>query len=94
MLKRLKQAWKRDRLGVLGVCCTIVAVALVVFPADVRWETTRNVIVISASDPNLIGDTQQRTESGYSSRWFSTERLPAAGVFAFAGLTMLLLRRR
>ena len=94
MLKRLLHEWKRDRLGVLGVCCAIVATALVVFPAEVRWETTRNVVVISASDPNLIGDTQLRTESGYSSRWFSTERLPVAGVFTFAALTMLLLRRR
>jgi hypothetical protein len=32
MLKRLKQAWKRDRLGVLGVGAAVVAFALWVFP--------------------------------------------------------------
>jgi hypothetical protein len=88
MMSQLKQAWKRDRLGVLAVCCAIVAVALVVFPDDVRWQRTFEGIDL------FTNETKQLTESGYQSVWFSTERLPAAGVFAFAALTMLLLRRR
>jgi hypothetical protein len=34
MLKRFKQAWKRDRLGVLGVSSAVVAFALWAFPFD------------------------------------------------------------
>ena len=88
MLSPLKRAWKRDRLGVLAVSCAIVAAALVVLPGDVRWERTFDVIDL------FTNETRPYTESGYQTVWFSTERLPAAGVFAFAAVTMLLLRRR
>ena len=88
MLSQLKRAWKRDQLGVIAVVCAIVAAALVVLPDDVRWERTFDVIDL------FTNETRPYTESGYQSVWFSTERLPAAGVFAFAAVTMLLLRRR
>ena len=44
MMSQLKRAWKRDRLGVLAVCCAIIAVALVVFPDDVRSQRTSFVV--------------------------------------------------
>ena len=87
-VKRLLRAWKRDRIGVLAVTCAFVAAALVVLPGDVRWERTFDVIDL------FTNETRPYTESGYRSVWFSTERLPAVGVFAFAAVTMLLLRRR
>jgi hypothetical protein len=88
MMSQLKRAWKRDRLGGLAVCCAIIAAALVVLPDDVRWERTFDVI------DYFTNETRQMTESGYRSVWFGAGRLPAAGVFAFAAVTMLLLRRR
>lgn len=86
---RLHKLWERDRLGVLGVCCAILAVALIVLPADVRWERERTWIPVFDSTVSMLTH-----ESGYKTRWITTERLPAAGLFAFAALTILLLRRR
>jgi len=98
---RLRKLWGRDRLGVLGVCCAILAVALIVLPADVRWEREINWTVVSPSSApsNSNYKSPERgfmifPDSGYTTKWFTVERLPAASVFAFAALTLLLLRRR
>jgi len=98
---RLSELWERDRLGVLGVCCAILAAALIVLPADVRWERESNWTVVSPSSSpiNSNYNSPERgfmifPDSGYTTKWFTVERLPAASVFAFAALTLLLLRRR
>lgn len=91
MIKLLGQIWKRDRLGVLGLGSAIVAVLMIVLPAE-----------IYVSGPQ-IGETPSFNGSvsfpiygpGYSySEWFSTERLPTAAVFGFVSVILLLLRRR
>lgn len=98
---RLRKLWGRDRLGVLGVCCAILAVALIVLPADVRWEREINWTVVSPSSAPINSNYKSPErgfmifpDSGYTTKWFTVERLPAASVFAFAALTLLLLRRR
>jgi hypothetical protein len=35
VLKQLKQAWKRDRLGVLGVGSAVAAALMIVLPAEI-----------------------------------------------------------
>ena len=91
VLKQLKQAWKRDRLGVLGVGSAVAAALMIVLPAE--------IFVMG----DQIGETPSFNGSisfpiygpGYSYiEWFSTERLPEAAVFGFVSVILLLLRRR
>jgi hypothetical protein len=91
MLKRLKQVWKRDRLGVLGVGSAVAAALMIVLPAEIYVMGDQ------------IGETPSFNGSisfpiygpGYSYiEWFSTERLPEAAVFGFVSVILLLLRRR
>lgn len=90
MLKRLKQTWKRDRLGVLGLSAAAAAVLLIVLPAEIYQSGEQVGETIS-----VYGGTIPLYAPGNSYlEWFSTERLPAAAVFGFVSLTLLILRRR
>ena len=82
---------ENDRLGFLGVGAAGVAFVLWAFPKKLLCNGTycREVDFWIPPQPNLFGELSRE-----SWIWFSTERLPAAGVFAFAAVTMLLLRRR
>ena len=94
MFKELQETWERDRLGMLAALCAVIAGALVALPAEVRWERTYEVLRTMTIDGNFVTQPMLTTESGYKSVWFSTERLPAAGVAALASVTISLLRRR
>jgi hypothetical protein len=91
MLKRLKQAWKRDRFGVLGVGSAIVAFVLWAFP--VRYlviSTAGNTTVIEQPFWQSLPSSAPMT----SVRWFTDDRLPAIGAFLALSFILLLLRRR
>jgi len=85
MLKRFKQAWKRDRLGVLGVGAAVVAFAFWAFP---NWECSAGERIRYA--PGL----QFRCIETRFFDAFSDERLPFAGAFLALAVILLLLRRR
>ena len=90
MLKRLQQAYKRDRLGVLGVSSAGVAVLLIGLPAEI-YHSGGQIGEIES----IHGGTIPLYAQGHTYlEWFSTERLPAASVFGFISVILLLLRRR
>jgi len=98
VLKRLKQAWKRDRLGVLGVSSAVATFVLWAWPVLRDCEPTVYDIAesmgIKASHPGSCiqlfnGDFGWATDS-----YFSIDRLPAIGAFLALTIILLLLRRR
>ena len=91
VLKQLKQAWKRDRLGVLGVGSAVAAALMIVLPAEI-YVTGDQI----GETPSFNGSVSFPIYGpGYSYlEWFSTERLPEAAVFGFVSVILLLLRRR
>ena len=103
MLKRWKQAWKRDRLGVLGVGSAVVALVLWAFP--IRWMSTYHLTLKYGTFvekpfweelPHLPNksDIVPYSVPVTSVEWFSGERLPAIGAFLVLAGILLLLRRR
>ena len=106
-MKRLKQAWKRDRLGVMGVGSAVVAFVLWAFPI-------RAYGVCVYQDFQIQLDTcvlTPMTGLDYFSTWrlmqprgiaytdiesyaFTMDRLPAIGAFLVLAVILLLLRRR
>ena len=104
MLNRLKQAWKRDRLGVLGI--GLVLAALLVFAAPVRHTTFRlptEPTELSSYGTSYFHDEPCTRDPGEWKCWdnlvfFSTSSehnhlLPVAALIC-AGFFVLLLRRR
>jgi hypothetical protein len=89
MLKRLKQAWKRDRLGVLGVGSAVAAFTAWAFP---KWECARFDYIIYAPPWADLSDRPCRAHRFFDA--FSDERLPIAGAFLALAVILLLLRRR
>ena len=87
----LKQAWKRDRLGVLGVGSAVAAALMIVLPAEIYVMGDQ-----IGETPSFNGSVSFPIYGpGYSYlEWFSTERLPEAAVFGFVSVILLLLRRR
>jgi hypothetical protein len=106
MLKRLKQAWKRDRLGVLGVVSAVIALAVWGFPVryvcyiGLSWTKSFGCEQWPYFEKNLWFAGRWWTENildinmKYEVRWFTTERLPAIGAFLALAVILLLLRRR
>ncbi len=92
MLTRLKQAWKRDRLGVLGVGSAVVAILLIILPAEVVWSNERWqwVIPLGGGEQYLSPEYT----SGVYSAWFTFERAPFSAILGLIAVLLLLLRRR
>ena len=90
-MKRLKQAWKRDRLGVLGVGAAVGAFVLWAFPKKSLCEgmSCREVDFWVIGQPNLLGELPR--DSWY---WFTDVRLPAIAAVLALSFVLLLLRRR
>jgi hypothetical protein len=81
MLKRLKHAWERDRLGVLGVGLGVVAFALWVDPQITYCENRKFFVLALQIDYRCIVA-------------ISSSRVPlVAFVFALS-MFLLFLRRR
>ena len=91
MLKRLQQAWKRDRLGVLGVGAAVGAFVLWAFPMKFFCEGTycNEVDFWITRQSNFLGELPR-----YSWYWFTDARLPAIAAFLALSFVLLLLRRR
>ena len=103
MLKRLTQAWKRDRLGVMGVGAAAFAFLFWAFP--IRWMSTYHLTLKLGTFvekpfweelPRLPNNSQFVPYSipVTSVEWFTLERLPAVGAFLALAVILLLLRRR
>jgi hypothetical protein len=91
MLKRLQQAWKRDRLGVLGVGSAVVAFVLWAFPVRyLVFSTVGYTTVIEKPFWESLPSSAPMT----SVHWFTDDRLPAIGAFLALSFILLLLRRR
>jgi len=91
VIRILGQIWNRDRLGVLGVGAAVVAVLMIVLPAEIYVSGSQ-----IGETPSFNGSVSfpiYGPGSSYS-EWFSTERLPEAAVFGFVSVILLLLRRR
>ena len=65
MLKRLKQAWKRDRLGVLGIGSAIVAFALWALPVKFECWTTYD------ADPGFVYRSACSAWASEEAHWLS-----------------------
>ena len=78
LLEKLKQAWKRDPLAVLGVGSAVLAFLLWAWPSP--WPSPWAWVWWHGFF--------------YFGPWFPTERLPAAAAFLAASIIILLLRRR
>ncbi len=89
-MKRFKQAWKRDPLGVLGVGSAVLAFALWAFP---KWECDSVEYIYNAGQPGWHPGQVRCTAQRFFDA-FSDERLPIAGAFLALAVIMLLLRRR
>lgn len=91
MLKRLKQAWKRDRLGVLGVGSAVLAFLFWIIPVRGVWA--------ALGDEPPYWDFKWQSAGFFDHwasdwLWFSLERLPAIFAFLALAFILLLLRRR
>ena len=97
MLKRLKQAWKRDQLGVLGVASALVAFLFWASPVQVHCIAVDGVGLL-----NKLGDgpcvglvwLNYNTPLIPGSALFTAERLPVIAAFLALSFILLLLRRR
>ncbi len=87
-MKRLKQAWKRDQLGVLGVGSAVAAFVFWGFP--VGYYCTFS----SASGCIKDGLLYISNGEGGGNAYFTPERLPVIGAFLALAVILLLLRRR
>lgn len=107
MLKRLNQAWKRDRLGVLGVGSALVAAAVWGFPVrylcdiGLSWSQSFGCVQWPYFEKMLWFAGFWWSENildvryvKYEISWFTTERLPAIAAFLVLAVILLLLRRR
>ena len=101
MLKRLKQAWKRDRLGVLGIASAVVAFLFWAWPVlgsckplmnntAIDWGYIDGTALIPGSCYALFNE-----EFGWATdNYFTLDRLPFAAAFLALAFVLLLLRRR
>ena len=87
MLKRLQQAYKRDRLGVLGVGSAVGAFVLWAFPAFYAQNFGCGYGGSALIQVNL-------GQCGINFVMFSDARLPLIPGFFGAAIILLLLRRR
>lgn len=90
MLYLIMKAWKRDRLGVIGASSAAAAVLLIVLPAEIYQSGAQIGEIMSVHG----GSIPIYSPGSSYLEWFSTERLPAAAVFGFVSVLLLLLRRR
>jgi hypothetical protein len=98
MVEKLKQVWKRDRLGVLGVGSAVAALLFWAFP--VRGIFNPNLVQTQVL-PSYIStygyfDDISGLEMFYrvSLHWFTFERQEAVAAFLVLSFILLLLRRR
>ena len=98
MLKRLKQVWKRDQLGVLGVGSAILAFVLWAFPVRgfVNYNLVQTQVLPSFIQSHGYFEDISGLEMFEDVRlfWFTSERQEAAGAFLALTVILLLLRRR
>jgi hypothetical protein len=105
MLKRFKQAWKRDRLGVLGVGSAIVSMLLWVTPINLKGigtetfscsygiqgsGTATDLFVVTIYDRCSPIERVNGISLSWAENWFQFDRLPAMLFFlALAGILFL-----
>jgi hypothetical protein len=103
-VRRLMQAWKRDRLGVLGIASAVVAFLFWAFPVrgftfcnwSTKWvdgKSYQEFLGCKFNAKGFFDDLSGVSETIYLS-WFTIERLPVVISFLVLGAFLLLLRRR
>jgi hypothetical protein len=97
-LKRLKQAWERDRLGVLGVGSALLAFAFWAFPVRgfLNYNLVQTQVLPSFIQSHGYFEDISGLEMFEDVRlfWFTFERQEAAAAFLALAVILLLLRRR
>ena len=97
VLKRLKQVWKADRLGVLGVGSAIVALMFWASPVQVHCSgVDGSGLMNEFRDGPCVGLVwmDYNTPLIPGNALFTGERLPIAAAFLALAFVLLLLRRR
>ena len=107
MLNRLKQACKRDRLGVLGVASAVGAFVLWAWPSEAYFgvgycfDGASEWVCVFESHPEIRNPTFLIGPNGWSDKivvnlvgWFSADRIPIIGALLALTVVLLLLRRR
>jgi hypothetical protein len=100
MLKRLKQAWKRDRLGVLGVGLLLAAPALWAMPFLVVQVPTSgysegyDLIVQEFWQALPVSKSLAGTNNALdiTLSWFPSERIPTVALLISFAMTLFLVR--
>ena len=97
-MSRIKQAWKRDRLGVLGVGSAVLAFGLWAFPSYGRHWCLRGTDLRECAFRPYGWDHPAyvfKAEPDFFA-WFTLDeaRLPFIGALLALTVILLLLRRR
>jgi hypothetical protein len=93
-MKRLKQAWKRDQLGVLGVGAAVGAFVLWAFPKKCIYGIFPCVEFDFWEDLPTYSSFYSEESPNFSWYWFTDVRLPAIAAVLALSFVLLLLRRR